>query len=50
MNMAKHSTITKNAHNSKLFYNSKTKDKTKELISKFLSVGGPTETAVKGLH
>jgi hypothetical protein len=48
--MAKHSTITKNAHNSKLFCNSKIKDKTKELISKFLSVGGPTETAVKGLQ
>jgi hypothetical protein len=48
--MAKHSTITKIAHNSKLFCNSKIKDKTKELISKFLSVGGPTETAVKGLQ
>jgi hypothetical protein len=48
--MAKHSTKTKNAHNSKLFCNSKIKDKTKELISKFLSVGVPTETAVKGLQ
>jgi hypothetical protein len=48
--MAKHSAITKNAHNLKLFCNSKIKDKTKELISKFLLAGGPTETAVKGLQ
>jgi hypothetical protein len=48
--MAKHSTITKNAQNSKLFCTSKIKDKTKELISKFVSAGGPRETAVKGLQ
>jgi hypothetical protein len=48
--MAKHSTKTKKAHNSKLLCNSKIKDKTKELISKFLLVGGPPETAVKGLR
>jgi hypothetical protein len=26
------------------------KIKTKRLISKFLLIGGPTETAIKGLH